>query len=59
VWDWLHGTLRLNVPQEKIKIGIPAFQNARAVILPAILAMPFREQPDYWKEEAAESAAAI
>jgi sterol desaturase/sphingolipid hydroxylase (fatty acid hydroxylase superfamily) len=59
VWDWLHGTLRLNVPQEKIKIGIPAFQNARAVILPAILAMPFREQPDYWKEEAADSAAAI
>jgi len=59
VWDWLHGTLRLNVPQEKIKIGIPAFQNARAVLLPAILAMPFREQPDYWKEEAADSAAAI
>ena len=59
VWDWLHGTLRLNVPQEKIKIGIPAFQNARAVLLPAILAMPFREQPDYWREEAADSAAAI
>jgi len=59
VWDWLHGTLRLNVPQEKIKIGIPAFQNARAVILPVILAMPFREQPDYWREEAADSAAAI
>lgn len=48
VWDWLHGTLRLNVPQAKIEIGVPAFQDARAVVLPAILTMPFREQPDYW-----------
>src|ERR1051326_886517 len=25
IWDWLHGTLRLNVPQQEIKIGVPAF----------------------------------
>lgn len=49
VWDWLHGTLRLNIPQEKIEIGVPAFQDARVVILPAILAMPFQPQPDYWR----------
>jgi len=48
-WDWLHGTLRLNVPQEKIQIGLPALQDAHALVLPAILAMPFREQPDYWR----------
>ncbi len=48
-WDWLHGTLRLDVPQEKIQIGLPAFQDAHALGLPAILAMPFREQPDYWR----------
>jgi len=36
VWDWLHGTLRLNIPQEKIEIGVPAFQDARVVVLPAI-----------------------
>ena len=48
-WDWLHGTLRLNVAQEKIEIGVPAFQDAQALGLPAILAMPFREQPDYWR----------
>lgn len=23
-WDWLHGTLRLDVPQEQITIGLPA-----------------------------------
>lgn len=48
-WDWLHGTLRLKVPQEKIKIGLPAFQDVDALDLSAILAMPFREQPDYWR----------
>jgi hypothetical protein len=26
VWDWLHGTLRLNVPQADVTIGVPAFQ---------------------------------
>jgi len=48
-WDWLHGTLRINVPQEKIEIGLPAFPDAGALGLPAILAMPFGEQPDTWR----------
>jgi len=48
-WDWLHGTLRINVPQEKIEIGLPAFPDAQAVGLPAILAMPFGAQPDTWR----------
>ena len=39
----------LNVPQEKIQIGIPAFQNADAVVLPKILTEPFRAQPNYWR----------
>lgn len=25
VWDWLHGTLRLNVPQAEVTIGVPAY----------------------------------
>ncbi|MEO8050472.1 MAG: sterol desaturase family protein [Acidobacteriota bacterium] len=49
IWDWLHGTLRLNVPQDKIEIGVPAFQNPRAVVLQKTLAMPFVKQPDYWR----------
>jgi sterol desaturase/sphingolipid hydroxylase (fatty acid hydroxylase superfamily) len=49
VWDWLHGTLRLNVPQEEIEIGVPAFHDPGAVVLPALIVMPFQEQPDYWR----------
>jgi sterol desaturase/sphingolipid hydroxylase (fatty acid hydroxylase superfamily) len=49
VWDWLHGTLRLNVPQSEVTIGVPAFQNSKDVNLPRILAMPFQHQPPNWE----------
>jgi sterol desaturase/sphingolipid hydroxylase (fatty acid hydroxylase superfamily) len=49
VWDWLHGTLRLNIPQEAIGIGVPAYNDAKAVALPALVVMPFQEQPNYWR----------
>lgn len=49
LWDWLHGTLRLNVPQKDIGIGVPAFQDTRSVALRRLLTMPFEEQPDYWR----------
>lgn len=45
-WDWLHGTLRLNVPQEEIAIGVPAYRRPEDVGLAAILAMPFVEERD-------------
>jgi len=45
VWDWLHGTVRLNVPQDAIEIGVAAYRTPDDVRLPAILAMPFVEQP--------------
>jgi len=28
--DYFHGTVRLNVPQGEITIGVPAFQNPQA-----------------------------
>ncbi len=46
IWDWLHGTLRLNVPQEEITIGVAAFRNPDDVTLPKILIMPFDKQVD-------------
>src|SRR5215471_17033509 len=49
IWDWLHGTLRLNVPQAEVTIGVPAFQEQRAVTLPRILALPFEHQPPTWE----------
>jgi sterol desaturase/sphingolipid hydroxylase (fatty acid hydroxylase superfamily) len=47
-WDWLHGTLRLNVPQDQITIGVPAYRNPEEIKLPQILAMPFVEQRATW-----------
>jgi sterol desaturase/sphingolipid hydroxylase (fatty acid hydroxylase superfamily) len=44
LWDWLHGTLRLNVPQRAITIGVPAFQDPSDVTLPKMVALPFEEQ---------------
>jgi hypothetical protein len=41
VWDWLHRTLRLNVPQMDLTIGVPGFQSIDAVRLPRMLALPF------------------
>jgi sterol desaturase/sphingolipid hydroxylase (fatty acid hydroxylase superfamily) len=41
VWDWLHRTLKLNVPQLEITIGVPGFQTIDDVRLPKMLALPF------------------
>jgi sterol desaturase/sphingolipid hydroxylase (fatty acid hydroxylase superfamily) len=49
LWDRLHGTLRLDVPQARITIGVPAFQRPDAVALPRILALPFVPQPPSWE----------
>jgi len=49
IWDWLHGTIRLNVPQREITIGVAAFQDPRSVTLPRILVMPFEPAPEYWQ----------
>lgn len=48
VWDRLHGTLRLNVPQEEITIGVPAYRDAVEVELVEVLKMPFVEQRPTW-----------
>lgn len=49
VWDWLHGTLRLNVPQDAITIGVPAYREPEEVTLSNVLTMPFQEQRDSWQ----------
>ena len=49
LWDRLHKTLRLDVPQEEITIGIPAYRDPSEVTLPKIVAMPFGEQRPTWK----------
>ncbi len=49
IWDRLHGTLRLNVPQDKITIGVPAYREPKDVELLKILPMPFGEQRPTWQ----------
>jgi sterol desaturase/sphingolipid hydroxylase (fatty acid hydroxylase superfamily) len=41
VWDRLHGTLRVDVPQDEITIGVPAFRDPAELTLPRVVAMPF------------------
>jgi sterol desaturase/sphingolipid hydroxylase (fatty acid hydroxylase superfamily) len=47
-WDRLHRTLRLNVPQAGIVIGIPGYSMPGDNSLWHCLSLPFREQRDYW-----------
>ena len=47
-WDRLHGTLRLNVPQAQVTIGIPAYSRPGDNRVLRCFAMPFRPQRDYW-----------
>jgi sterol desaturase/sphingolipid hydroxylase (fatty acid hydroxylase superfamily) len=48
VWDLLHGTLRLDVPEPAIPIGVPAYQDPAELTLPDLVAMPFRRQRPSW-----------
>jgi hypothetical protein len=41
VWDRLHRTLRLNVPQLEITIGVSGFQSVDAVGVTNMVALPF------------------
>ncbi len=46
IWDWLHRTLRIDVPQEAITLGVPAFLDPDEVKLGEVLEMPFVRQRD-------------
>jgi sterol desaturase/sphingolipid hydroxylase (fatty acid hydroxylase superfamily) len=43
-WDYLHGTILLNVPQREITIGVPAYSSPSDATLAKILLVPFRRQ---------------
>jgi sterol desaturase/sphingolipid hydroxylase (fatty acid hydroxylase superfamily) len=49
LWDGLHGTLRLDVPQDEIDIGVPAYRDPREVGLTSMLALPFGEERPAWR----------
>jgi len=49
VWDLLHRTLRLDVPQERIVIGVPAYDSESDVTIGKMLLLPFRPRRDDWR----------
>src|SRR5687767_819107 len=52
-WDKLHRTIRLNVSQEEIIIGVPAYHDERELTIGYLLGLPFgriREWPEGLKE---------
>jgi sterol desaturase/sphingolipid hydroxylase (fatty acid hydroxylase superfamily) len=42
IWDALHRTLRRDVPQDRITIGVPDLRDPGQVTLPKLVVMPFR-----------------
>jgi sterol desaturase/sphingolipid hydroxylase (fatty acid hydroxylase superfamily) len=49
LWDRLHGTLRVDVPQSAVDIGVPAYREPREVGLASMLALPFGEERPTWR----------
>lgn len=47
--DYLHGTHRLDVPQQRIAIGVPEYRDERELTLPRLVAMPFGRQRPAWR----------
>lgn len=48
-WDRLHGSLRLNIPQAQVAIGIAGYSLPQDNQVNNVLVMPFRRQRAYWR----------
>jgi sterol desaturase/sphingolipid hydroxylase (fatty acid hydroxylase superfamily) len=48
LWDHLHGTFRLDVPQREIAMGVPGYRAPEDVRLGTALRLPFVRQRDAW-----------
>ena len=48
IWDRLHGTLCLNVPQQEVIVGVPAYQTPWSVRLWRMLRVPFLKTRNEW-----------
>ena len=47
-WDWMFGSLKLNVPQSGIVIGVPGYSEPADNAVIRLFAMPFVSQKPYW-----------
>jgi hypothetical protein len=50
--DYLHRTVRLNVPQQAIAIGVLAHRDPAALTLRDVLILPFRRHRPSWESPA-------
>lgn len=50
-WDALHRTIRLNIPQSRIEIGVAGYSRPEDNRLWHALTLPFRTQRDYWRKD--------
>lgn len=48
IWDAMHGVMRLDVPQEAITIGVPAYQEPEDVTVDRLIVMPLRPTDADW-----------
>jgi sterol desaturase/sphingolipid hydroxylase (fatty acid hydroxylase superfamily) len=48
-WDRLHRTLRVNIPQDEVVVGIAGYSLPEDNAIWNTLLMPFREQRAYWR----------
>jgi len=48
LWDHLHRTFRLDVPQGRVQVGVPGYRDPAEIRLRPSLRMPFVRQRDAW-----------
>ncbi len=51
LWDRLNRSIRLNIPQPDITIGVPAYLHPEDNALKNLLAVPFLSQKPYWQTD--------
>lgn len=47
-WDWIHGTLRIDVPQDALTIGVAAYRDETELTFGQLFLLPFRK-PRAWR----------
>lgn len=55
-WDFLHKTLRLNIPQKEVVIGVPGYLLLQDNAFLHLIVMPFARQRPYWRWPSGKAA---
>ena len=48
-WDKLHGSLRRDIVQDAITIGVAAYRDEKELTVGQLFVLPFRKQRSYWQ----------